>query len=224
MGTEHASGSDAESVNGLEMASPVTAEEAVTAALRRAIREGVLEPGQRLTQSEIAGQLGVSRIPLRDALRRLEVESLVRIDGHKGARVTELTADDVSEIYEMRVLLEARCMAHAVGNLTLAAAEKLSVAATESEVDLVTAAEAFNRRRAFYSELYSHANRPRLHRTIMQLRDNVDRYHLLSDREHAHYAHKELADAIARRDADAAASILVDHITESRDDLIRELS
>lgn len=210
--------------NGIEMASPVTAEEAVTAALRRAIREGRLVPGQRLTQSDIASQLGVSRIPLRDALRRLEVESLVKIDGHKGARVTELTVEDVSEIYEMRILLEAKCMAYAVANMPEAVAERLAQAATASEDDTVTAAEAFNRRRSFYSELYSYANRARMRRMIMQLRDNVDRYHLLSDREHAHHAHRELADAIARRDPDAAASIIVDHISESRDDLIRELS
>ncbi len=57
----------------------------------------------------------------------------------------------------------------------------------------------------------------------MQLRDNVDRYHLLSDREHAHHAHKELADAIVERDPERAAEVLVQHIAESRDDLIAEL-
>ena len=209
---------------GLEMAATVTAEEAVTAALRRAIREGVLEPGQRLTQSEIAAQLGVSRIPLRDALRRLEVESLVQIDGHKGARVTMLAPKDVAEIYEMRILLEAICMELAVDNLTPDAAERLAAAASDSDDDSLSAAEAFNRRRAFYGDLYEHADRPRMHRTIMQLRDNVDRYHLLGDRDHAHHAHKELADAIAARDGARAAQVLVEHISESRDDLIAELA
>ena len=207
----------------LEMTGPVTAEEAVTGALRRAIREGILAPGQRLTQSEIAGQLGVSRIPLRDALRRLEVESLVQIDGHKGARVTVLTADDVAEIYEMRIALEAKCMAYAVANMTEESAQELAVAATASEDDLVTPAEAFKRRRQFYSDLYSQARRPRMRRMIMQLRDNVDRYHLLSDRDHAHHAHKKLADAIATRDSKWAVTVLVEHLAESRDDLISEL-
>ena len=109
----------------------VTAEEAVTTELRRAIREGLLVPGQRLTQSAIARQLGVSRIPLRDALRRLEVESLVKIDGHKGARVTELTADAVAEIYEMRIMLEPRCMTYAVENMSIDTAEKLSAVVAE---------------------------------------------------------------------------------------------
>ena len=200
----------------------ITAEEAVTNELRRAIREGLLVPGQRLTQSEIARQLGVSRIPLRDALRRLEVESLVKIDGHKGARVTELTADAVAEIYEMRILLEARCMTYAVENMSEETAQRLSVVATAMD-DALTPAEAFNERRNFYSDLYRQANRPRMRRFIMQLRDNVDRYHLLSDRENAYHAHKDLADAIANRNPQRAAAVLVEHISESRDDLIEEL-
>ena len=214
---------EAETGDGLPMAAPVTAEEAVTASLRRAIREGVLEPGRRLTQSEIASQLGVSRIPLRDALRRLEVESLVQIDGHKGARVTVLSPSDVAQIYEMRILLEAVCMEHAVNNMSEETAARLAMAAVASDDDSLTAAEAFNRRRAFYGDLYENAGRPRMRRTIMQLRDNVDRYHVLSDREHAHHAHRELADAIAARDGARAAKALVEHISESRDDLIAEL-
>ena len=183
----------------------------------------MLIPGQRLTQSDIAAQLGVSRIPLRDALRRLEVESLVEIDGHKGARVTALTPDDVAEIYEMRIALEARCIAYAVANLSDEAAKELSAAAIASEEDSLSPADAFNRRRDFYSDLYHHANRPRMRRTIMQLRDNVDRYHLLSDRRHAHQAHHELARAVADRDPELAAKVLVKHISEARDDLTAEL-
>ena len=216
-------GESSDSNLSLDMASPVTAEEAVTTELRRAIREGLLVPGQRLTQSEIAGQLGVSRIPLRDALRRLEVESLVTIDGHKGARVTELTADDVAEIYEMRIVLEAKCMAYAVDNIGKETARILAVAATASADNTLSPSEAFNQRRSFYSDIYHHANRPRMRRIIMQLRDNVDRYHLLSNRAHAHRAHNELADAIADRKPSRAAAVLVEHICESRDDLIEEL-
>lgn len=208
----------------LERALRVTAEEAVTASLRRAIREGVLVPGERLTQSEIASQLGVSRIPLRDALRRLEAESLVVIDGHKGARVTALTVDDIAELYEMRIVLEGLCMKYAVDNLSASTAESLALLATASEDDNLEPRAAFNRRREFYDELYRHAERPRMHRTIMQLRDNVDRYHLLTNRDHAHLAHKELSEAIAAGDGVRASAVLIDHISESRDDLMAELA
>ena len=207
----------------LEKAVPITAEAAVTAELRRAIREGVLVPGERLTQIEIANQLGVSRIPLRDALRRLEAESLVEIDGHRGARVTVLGPDDISEIYEIRIVLEEMCMHRAVSNLSEEDAAHMAEAATASDDDELTPAEAFNLRREFYQRLYAHAERPRLRRVIMQLRDNVDRYHLMGNREHSHLAHRELATAILNRDAERASKILVAHISESRDDLIHDI-
>lgn len=206
----------------LEKAVPITAEAAVTAELRRAIREGVLVPGERLTQIEIANQLGVSRIPLRDALRRLEAESLVEIDGHRGARVTSLDPDDISEIYEMRILLEGLCMHHAVSKLSEEDAVQMAAAATASDDEELTPADAFNLRRDFYDHLYAHAGRPRMRRVIMMLRDNVDRYHLLGNRQHAHHAHRELATAILDRDPERASKILVEHISESRDDLIHD--
>lgn len=207
----------------LEKAVPITAEAAVTAELRRAIREGILVPGERLTQIEIANQLGVSRIPLRDALRRLEAESLVEIDGHRGARVTALDTDDIAEIYEMRIALEGICMRYAVSNLSEEDAAHMAEAATASDDDELTPAEAFNLRREFYERLYAHAGRPRMRRVIMQLRDNVDRYHLMGNREHSHLAHRELATAILARDAEWASKILVAHISESRDDLIHDI-
>lgn len=207
----------------LEKAVPVTAEAAVTAELRRAIREGVLVPGERLTQIEIANQLGVSRIPLRDALRRLEAESLVEIDGHRGARVTALGPDDISEIYEIRIALEGMCMHRAVSNLSEEDAAQMAESATASDDDELTPADAFNLRRDFYHSLYAYAERPRLRRVIMQLRDNVDRYHLLENRDHAHLAHRELATAILDRDAERASKVLIAHISESRDDLIRRI-
>ncbi|MCH7491531.1 MAG: GntR family transcriptional regulator [Gemmatimonadetes bacterium] len=196
----------------------------MTVTLRRAIREGVLIPGKRLTQQEIADQLGVSRIPLRDALRRLEVESLVEIDGHKGARVTVLTAEAISEIYEIRIALETICIGHAIANLTEESAAELALDSMASADDTLTPSEAFNRRRDFYERLYKYANRPRMYRIIMQLRNNVDRYHMLADRGHAHFAHTELAEAIVDRDADRATKILIAHISEARDDLVRNMN
>ena len=144
----------------LEKAVPITAEAAVTAELRRAIREGVLVPGERLTQIEIANQLGVSRIPLRDALRRLEAESRVGIDGHRGARVTALDTDDIAEIYEIRIVLEGMCMHRSVSNLSEEDAAHMAEAATASDDDELTPAESFKLRRDFDSHLYAHSGRP----------------------------------------------------------------
>ncbi|TAM60635.1 GntR family transcriptional regulator [bacterium] len=75
-------------------------------ALRQAIVSGRLAAGARLVQEELAQQLGVSRIPLREALRTLEAEDLVRFERNRGAIVTHLTSAGVSNLYRVRVALE----------------------------------------------------------------------------------------------------------------------
>lgn len=202
---------------------PLSAEEAVTEALRQAIRDGVLVPGQRLAQAELAEQLGVSRIPLRDALRRLEAEALVRIDGRRGARVAELSPADIEEIYEMRIELEGRCVRLAVANLSTEDAGRLVALGGDMENKATNPSEGLAARRAFYSALYDYADRPRMRRTILQLRDNVARYHLLTNRELSRKAHADLREAILDRNAPRAASVLREHLEEARDDLIARI-
>ena len=102
---------------GIEIQPQRSAEEAVTEALRNAIHHGYLKPDQRLSQAELAEQLGVSRIPLRDALRRLEAENLVRMNGRRGTWVSSLSVEEIREIYEIRFMLEARCTLYAVQNM-----------------------------------------------------------------------------------------------------------
>lgn len=200
-----------------------SAEDAVTDALREAIRNGVLAPGTRLAQAELADQLGVSRIPLRDALRRLEVESLVRIDGRRGAFVTSLDPDDVAEIYEIRLVLEQLCVSYAVERINDEQAEHLialSEAMDRLSDELI---EGSVSRRTFYEELYSHAGRPRMARMILQLRDNVSRYHIITDRQHSHAAHAEMRRCIQDRDSKRAAEITRLHLEDARDDLLDRL-
>jgi len=207
----------------LAMEPPRSAEEAVTEALRRAIREGILAPGQRLAQADLAAQLGVSRIPLRDALRRLEAEALVHIDGRRGARVAELSPDDISEIYEMRIELEGRCVRLAVANLSEDDAARLVALGEEMEIRARNPSEGIAARRAFYAALYDYANRPRMRRVILQLRDNVARYHLLTNRELSRKAHSDLRVAILAGDATLADSVLRTHLEEARDDLLASM-
>jgi len=207
----------------IAMAPPRSAEVAVTDALRTAIRQGVLAPGQRLAQAELANQLGVSRIPLRDALRRLEMEGVVRIDGRRGAWVTRLGPDDISEIYEMRLILETRCIQYAVDHLTAGDVERIVELSEGMDRHDMSLLDGYIARRSFYAQLYERARRPRMRRTILQLRDNVDRYHILSDREHSREAHEELRDRISARDGAGAAAIMRAHLEESRDDLLSSM-
>ena len=96
----------------------VTAQELVLASVRQAILSGVLSPGARLRQEELADVFGTSRIPVREALRALEYEGLVASEPHRGFTVTTLDADDVEEVNDLRILLESEAVRLALPLLT----------------------------------------------------------------------------------------------------------
>jgi DNA-binding GntR family transcriptional regulator len=214
------SGSDV-TIGGLEIQPQRSAEEAVTDALRNAIHQGYLKPGQRLSQADLAEQLGVSRIPLRDALRRLESEALVTMNGRRGTWVSSLSADAIKEIYEIRILLEERCCLYAIENLSdedLDEIGDLFDKMEEAEADPTN--RGFSSRRDFYSRFYACANRPLMRAQILLLRDNVSRYHRVKDHGHAHDDHVKFKEAITARDGKRAAQILKRHLEVARDDLL----
>lgn len=195
-------------------------EEATTTALRVAIRKGMLPPGQRLRQEDLAEQLGVSRIPLRDAFRRLEAEGLVQIEGRRGARVATLSADDVAEIYELLLMAEVHLIRLAVRNMDDAGIEHL-IELSEHMDAVSTDDEEFRlSRKAFYGELYAWSGRPRMRNLVLQLRDDVHRYHVLKSLSASLHAHAKLRECIRNRDADGAAAELRRHLRMSRDDLV----
>ncbi|MGE5156363.1 MAG: GntR family transcriptional regulator [Betaproteobacteria bacterium] len=80
--------------------------EAVAAVLREAILDGTLTPGSWLREAEIAGEMKVSRTPVRDAFRILAAEGLVNINANQGALVAPMTSDDILELYAIREVLE----------------------------------------------------------------------------------------------------------------------
>ena len=82
----------------------------VTTKLRELILKGEFKMGDRLMQEEWAQKLGVSRMPLREALRQLEVEGLVRIEPRRGAIVTPVSIADIEEIYQLRAILEGEAV------------------------------------------------------------------------------------------------------------------
>lgn len=201
----------------------LSVEELVTNALRDAILSGELRPGDRLLQEQLAEQLRVSRIPLRDALRRLEAEGLVRMGPRRGAEVASLTPADVREIYGIRVALEPELVRDGIASLTPADIDRL-IDMSEHMDDRMDDPSAGGRaRRAFYSELYRFAGRPRTHRLILALRDDVQRYHVMHDQGEARHSHAELREAIRAKDAERAAALLRDHLRHACEDLVEVL-
>jgi DNA-binding GntR family transcriptional regulator len=193
-------------------------EEAVTDALREAILSGDLGPGQRLAQVALSEALGVSRIPLRDALRRLEAEGLVEIRGRAGAHVSSLDAGELAEVFDMRILLEPECARLAVDALPDDAVEHLVALSVEMDETAGDPVRGSQTRTAFYAELYTYAARPRMRTTILELRALVHVHHRIAG-GHTH-GHDELRACIAERDGAAAAAFTRRHLVEARNDLL----
>src|SRR5205807_1901376 len=95
-----------------------TAQDVVLTAMREAILTAALPPGTRLRQEKLAQMFGTSRIPVREALRALEYEGLVASLPYRGFTVTELDADDIEEVYDLRILLEGHAVRLAVPLMT----------------------------------------------------------------------------------------------------------
>jgi DNA-binding GntR family transcriptional regulator len=207
----------------IEDAPETSAEEATTTTLRRAILTGVLAPGDLLRQEVLAAQLGVSRIPLRDAFRRLEAEGLIEIDGRRGARVTSLSTEDVAELYELRRMLEVHCIRLAIRNLTDEGAEALIAKGEQMDVHAGHELPGGVSRRGFYAELYGWSGRRRMVSLILQLRHELNRYHALKDVPQSQDIHERIRECIATRDAERAARLMRDHLRASRNELLTAL-
>lgn len=150
----------------------------------RYLREGILsrrlDIGMPLRQEEIAAELGISRLPVREALRRLEVEGLVLLRPRRGYVVASLNADEIRELFDIRAMLEERAGFLATERRTDDDVEALSVlCARLAELvhdEMIDAAEFAVRNRDFHERLYATSGRNHLCRMLMTLRDSVERY------------------------------------------------
>ncbi|MDJ0798193.1 MAG: GntR family transcriptional regulator [Calothrix sp. MO_167.B12] len=196
-------------------------------ALREAIIQGILQPGESLRQDEIAKQFGVSRIPVREALRQLEVEGLVNFYAHRGAVVSALSPAEVEEIGEIRVALETTAIKLAIPNLTEFDLEKAQyiLDTTVTETDVARLGEL---NWEFHTTLYSPANRPRLLGIIKNLHMNIERYVRLqmTNMNYAPLSHKEheqLLNACRQKDTSTAVRLLKRHIGTATKELVKYL-
>src|SRR5712692_3961378 len=100
------------------VARELTTQDLVLTSMREGILTAALPPGTRLRQERLAEMFGTSRIPVREALRALEYEGLVTSLPYRGFTVTELDADDIEEVYDLRILLESHAVRLAVPLIT----------------------------------------------------------------------------------------------------------
>jgi DNA-binding GntR family transcriptional regulator len=200
----------------------------VAEVLREAITGGHLRANEPLPQDEIAAQLRVSHIPVREALRQLQSEGLVDYQPNHGATVSALTPEEIREIYDIRAILETaavRQAASCLSEVTLTQAARILDASEAASDGAAWGSHDVD----FHQLIYDLDGRPRLHELIAGLLRRVDRYWLthglmLKHRLDFEREHRALLRAMRQRDAEGAAQLLAEHLKGACDRLIAELS
>jgi DNA-binding GntR family transcriptional regulator len=204
-----------------------TISEAVTATLREAIAEGLLPENEFLRQDDLAAGLKISRTPIRQVLQRLEAEGLLKILPNRGAIILPLRAEDVQEVYEMRLALEPLAL-----RLSIAALTKADLDASARLLDRAegpcTVREWALLNRDFHLAVYARCERPRLLRAIEQLYASLSRQirvesDVLQRRAQSETEHRRILEACRRGNALVAVAELQAHILAPSSDLVAAL-
>lgn len=200
----------------------------ITHILREAILSGELSGGTQLKQEELATKFSVSMSALREALKCLEAEGLVKFYPHRGAVVSELSVDEAQEIFDIRLFLELGALELAIPNLTdadLAEADEV-LKSTDEEARCGRWSEL---NWQFHETLYRSAKRPKLLTLIRNMHNNVERYMRLylstmNYQTKSQEEHRALLNACAQRDIKAAQNLLRKHMADASTSLTRYLS
>jgi DNA-binding GntR family transcriptional regulator len=205
----------------------IASHELVADVLREAITSGHLRANDPLPQQEIASQLAVSHIPVREALRQLQSEGLVSFRPNHGATVTAHTPEEIREIYDIRAILETAAVRRAAGRLSGAVLDEAERILDAAEKDGDGAAWG-NHDVDFHRTVYDLEDRPRMRELIDGLLRRVDRYWLahglmLKHRREFEREHRKLLAALRARDGERAAKVLERHLTEAAELLAKAL-
>ncbi len=196
--------------------------------LEESILSGRIKPGESLIELKLSEQLGVSRTPVREAIRMLEQKGLVQIIPNKGAVVLGISEKDLEDIYTIRMYIEGLASRLAAANITDEQIRELS--------ELVDLQEFYSLKQStshikdldsrFHEKIYEYSNNRTLQHTLSDLHHMVVRYRQLSfaaegRAEKAIEEHRQILQALARHDQDAAEKLTVQHISNAKDNLLQ---
>src|SRR5215468_558743 len=189
------------------------------AALRERILRGDYPEGEPLRQDALADQLGVSRIPVREALRQLEAEGLVTFNPHRGAVVSSLSLDEIDELFELRAEIEGDLLRRAIPRMDDEQLERANDVVDEFQ-DALDAGEATRwgpLNWHFHAALYAPAQRNFTMGVLQKLHQHSDRYFrmqvlLAKGGERANEEHRAIAAAVRDKDVDRACELMRAHI------------
>ncbi len=207
--------------------SPRTYRQDVVASIRAAIHDGTLQGGTPLVERRIAEDMGISRAPVREALRQLEEEGLVVNIPFKGWYVTEVTPKAMEEIVSLRRVVEAFAAERTVELAKPADVRSLQRLHTEMETaaNKDDADQVLELHLRFHGHFYELAGHDLLRQVWTTMESQLRLYlrlHQLTYDTLPHYveAHRPIVDALAARDVEALKSAITDHLAEHTDQLI----
>lgn len=198
--------------------------------LRQAILRGELKPGERLMEIALANRLGVSRTPVREAIRMLELEGLVIMIPRKGAQVAQITEQDLNDVLEVRLGMEELAVRFACQRITEAELKELEAAVQQfekamSEDDLTALAEADVK---FHEIIYDATHNRRLVQIINNIREQMYRYRIeylkdVESRKTLVKEHYAVWASLKNRDVESAQRHIGVHIRNQQEAILRSL-
>ncbi|NCB92914.1 MAG: GntR family transcriptional regulator [Clostridia bacterium] len=198
--------------------------------LRQAILRGELKPGERLMEIALANRLGVSRTPVREAIRMLELEGLVIMIPRKGAQVAQITEQDLNDVLEVRLGLEELAVQFACERITDEEIDALEAAVQEfenamGEDDLSQLAEADVK---FHEIIYDSTHNRRLVQIINNIREQMYRYRIeylkdVESRKTLVKEHYAVWAALKNRDVESAKRHISIHIINQQEAIRRSI-
>lgn len=198
--------------------------------LREAILKGDLEPGERLMEIKLANQLGVSRTPIREAIRKLELEGLVVMMPRRGAEVACITEKDLKDVLEVRTSLEELAAELACERITQEELKELSLALDQfykviqgSDIAEIAACDV-----RFHDIIFAATKNIRLTQILNNLREQMYRYRFeyLKDtttHERLYDEHKMIYQALCDRNKEQALQLIKAHIYNQEMSVIRQI-
>ena len=198
--------------------------------LRDAIIKQVLKPGERLMEIQLADEMGVSRTPVREAIRKLELEGLVVMVPRKGAYVAGVSMKDIHEVYEVRAALEMLAVSLAAERITdeeLDALERQVLRESEAEAnaDEHSLDNIIYIDSSFHDIIYQAAHNQRLVQFVNILQEQLQRFRAASwsrpgRSKTALEEHKQIVEALAERNGELAAKLAKEHIDNAESAMI----
>ncbi len=194
--------------------------------IRNDILSGKYMPGDELKEKNIGDELGVSRTPVREALRQLDLEGLISIVPNKGAFVEGVSLNDIRDIYEIRALLEGLCAKWAVDNITdeLMAEMEENIYLSEFHESKGNKKQILLLDNRFHEILYEASGSKELKKVLKDYHDYVGRVRqvTLAESNRAKNSvkeHKQICEAIKAKDAMMAQKYASDHINSSKENM-----